>query len=97
MAKITQRPTVHVGAVFEFNEAELRALDALAEYGADAFLAVFYSQLGKAYMQPHEAGLRELFASVREQIPAILQRANAARKAFVEHNAASQAAEERKS
>ncbi|VVE59542.1 hypothetical protein PIN31009_05580 [Pandoraea iniqua] len=87
MAKITQRPTVHVGAVFEFSEAEMRALDALTGYGVDAFLEVFYRQLGKTYMQPHEAGLRELFESVREQIPAILQRANEARKAFTANQA----------
>ena len=82
MATIVQRPQVGVKAVMEFNEQELRALDALVGYGADGFLEVFYAKLGKAYMQPREKGLRELFESVRQTVPGILHRVDAARKAF---------------
>lgn len=83
MAEIVQRPKVDVSATFSLNEAEMRAMDALVGYGVDGFLEVFYRQLGKAYMQPHEAGLRSLFKSIRETVPGILQRTDAARKAFV--------------
>ena len=82
MARIKQAPTVSVEATFVLSEPELRALDALVGYGADAFLGVFYKNLGKAYMQPHEAGLRTLFESIRESVPQILRRADEARKAF---------------
>ncbi|CDN60000.1 hypothetical protein I35_1477 [Burkholderia cenocepacia H111] len=66
----------------DFGESELRALDALTCYGIDSFLEVFYAKLGKAYLQPHEAGLRELFSSINTQVPTILRRADAAREAF---------------
>lgn len=60
----------------------MRAMDALVGYGVDGFLEVFYTKLGKAYMKPHEAGLRSLFESIRGTVPGILQRTDAARKAF---------------
>lgn len=46
------------------SEVEARALEALAGYGADAFLEVFYKHMGKHYLQPHESGLRSLFDSI---------------------------------
>lgn len=82
MAKISPRATLDVRAQMDFSERELRALEALAGYGADSFLDVFYEKLGKAYMQPHEAGLRELFESIRSHVPLILDRADAARATF---------------
>lgn len=87
MAEIVQKPRVEVSATMQFNEAELRALDALVGYGADAFLKVFYEKLGKAYMQPHEAGLRTLFESVRQTVPGILRRTDDARRIAFEEAA----------
>lgn len=46
------------------NEEEIRAIDALTGYGIESFLKVFYERLGRAYLQPHEAGLRSFFESV---------------------------------
>lgn len=82
MAEIVQRPKVEVTATMLFNEAELRALDALVGYGVDPFLEVFYAKLGKHYMQPHEAGLRTLFESVRQTVPGILRRTDDAHRVF---------------
>lgn len=82
MAKITQQPTVTVEATFTVNEAELRALDALAGYGDDAFIKMFYESLGKSYMQPHEAGLREFLKSIRDIAGPIIRRTVNARKEF---------------
>lgn len=56
---------------FELTENEVRALDALACYGADAFLKVFYKHLGVSYMRPFEKDLRALFEKVKELRPAI--------------------------
>lgn len=67
----------------QFNEAELRALDALVGYGVEGFLKVFYAQIGQHYMKPHEAGLRLLFKSVREIVPGILHRTDDARSVFI--------------
>lgn len=82
MAKISQQPRVNLELTFTVNESEARALDALVGYGVDGFLETFYGQMGKAYLQPHEQGLRTLFESIRENVPNILRRADAARKAF---------------
>lgn len=83
MAKIVDHGKVEVTATMTFNEKELQALDALVGYGDDSFLEVFYKHLGKSYMQPHESGLRELFASIRATVPTILSKARKAREAFI--------------
>lgn len=82
MAKITQQPTVTVEATFTVNEAELRALDGLAGYGDDAFIKMFYKDLGQTYLKPHEAGLREFLKSIRSIVGPIIQRTDNARKEF---------------
>jgi hypothetical protein len=82
MAQITQRPTVKLELVFTINEAEARALDALVGYGDDAFINEFKASLGAAYIENHEQGLRLFFKSVRQFMPAALQRADKARNAF---------------
>lgn len=51
------------------SEKEAGALDALTKYGTDAFLEVFYKNLGKSYLQPHEEGLRLLFETIKKEIP----------------------------
>ena len=83
MAKIVQQSKVEVSATFVLGEQEMRALDALAGYGTDAFLKVFYKEMGEHYVKPHEQGLRTLFESIRDNIPYILRRADKARAAFV--------------
>lgn len=92
---------------FTLTKEEAKALDAIAGYGSDAFLKVFYEhmgknylgaledeilktiqssknnkpkdintflelfyvKMGKAYLQPHEKGLRNLFARIRADLP----------------------------
>lgn len=82
MSRLTQLPVVEVGATIRLTEPELRALEALVGYGDEAFLKVFYEKLGRAYMQPHEAGLKSLFAVIRADLNPILARAKAAKQAF---------------
>ena len=83
MAQLEQRPTIEIQINFRLSESEARALEALAGYGDKVFLEVFYKHLGKTYLEPHEAGLRSLLTSVRQQLPPILHRANDARIVFV--------------
>lgn len=52
--------------VFVLNEKEAKALDALAGYGTDPFLEVFYKSMGRHYLSPHEAGLRSLFEKIKD-------------------------------
>lgn len=82
MAIITQKPEVKLEVIFKVDESEARALDALVGYGDDAFIKQFYEFLGKGYLEPHEAGLRKFFKSIREMLPCILNRATDARKTF---------------
>ncbi len=82
MAKVIQQSDVQLSVLLKLSEPEARALDALVGYGFDSFIKVFYEHLGKHYMEPHEAGLRSLFESVRKEIPPVLGRADKARLAF---------------
>lgn len=84
MEKITLRRSISANMLIELTEEEAGALDALAGYGVDSFLAVFYNHMGRAYMQPYEAGLRSLFGYIRgaSGISSTLDRANNARRVF---------------
>lgn len=66
----------------QLSEAEARVLEAMAGYGADAFLKVFYQKLGRYYMEPHEKGIRTLFDSVKSQIVPSLNKIDKAREAI---------------
>lgn len=65
MAKLSTKVATGFTATFTVNEIELRALDALSGYGADSFIKAFYDFLGKAYMEDHEAGLRQFLSEIR--------------------------------
>lgn len=86
MAKITQKAKLDLLLAFEINESEARALDALAGYGDDAFIEVFYAKLGSAYMEKHEQGLRQFLQSIRKFVPMALGRIDRARKALWEQD-----------
>lgn len=82
MAQLIERPIITLVVDFRITEIEARALDALAGYGDDAFIKVFYEHLGKSYMRDHEAGLRQFLKTVREFMPSVLYRTDEARKVF---------------
>lgn len=82
MAKIQGRPSVVLTATLVLTKHELGALEALAGYGTDEFLKIFYEHMGKHYLRPHEAGLRSLFESVREHVPRLIRRAEDAEAVF---------------
>jgi hypothetical protein len=74
--------SVNITASIELTEGQLRALDALAGYGPDNFFKAFYVKLGKAYMQPFERDMRELFSLIRAQVPPALAGIKEARNAL---------------
>lgn len=80
MAKATVKPKVTVNVQFEINEDEARALGALAGYGDDPFIKVFYEKMGKSYLEPHEAGLRSFLQSIRDIINPAITEVNEARR-----------------
>jgi hypothetical protein len=66
MAKLRKLgAVVDVAVELVLNEDELCALDALFGYDLDAFLKTFYAMMGRHYLEPHEAGLRSLAATLR--------------------------------
>ena len=65
MAKVIGYGKVAGEVTLVLNEEEAAALDALVGYGFKPFKEVFYEKMGKAYLQPHEQGLKSLFESVR--------------------------------
>lgn len=82
MANLECKTKLDLSVSFTVNEVELRALDALAGYGDDAFIKMFYDNLGQSYMKPYEQGMREFLKSIRTITPAILNQADKARKSF---------------
>ena len=55
-------------------------MQALAGYDLEAFLEVFYTKMGTAYLKPHEAGLRSVFRLFQVEIPACLHKVKEARR-----------------
>lgn len=76
---VTINTEVKITATLTLTEGQLRALDAMAGYGADAFLRAFYVKLGKHYMKPFERDLRDLFKAIAAQVPPALQGVKEAR------------------
>jgi hypothetical protein len=79
MAKLMSTPRIELNVQLELTAHEAEALHALTLYGTDEFLTVFYENLGRSYLSPHECGLRILFKNVREIMPNIIKRYNDAR------------------
>ena len=66
MAKISRvQVGVELSVTLTLNESEARALDGIFGYSVDQFLKVFYEKMGKAYVEPHEAGVRSLHETIR--------------------------------
>lgn len=86
MAELEIAVKLEMSAQFTVNEIELRALDALAGYGEDAFIKHFYDHLGKAYMRDHEAGLRTFLGTIRKVTGPALHSMEAAKKALNNNN-----------
>ena len=72
MLQLVKKHNTKITLKFEcslsLNESQSRAMKALACYGIDSFLEVFYDKMGKSYLEPHEEGLRSLFEEINEQL-----------------------------
>jgi hypothetical protein len=74
---------VDLTTTMKIDEEQLRALHALTLYGTDSFLKMFYDNLGKAYLSPHEKGLRSLFEDIKTVAPPALEAIKKARQAAI--------------
>ncbi len=84
MAKTIVKPKLDIVVTFQIDEEECRALDALAGYGADAVVTAFHEKIGKAYMGPHEQGLRRFLDSILEVVRPAIHQVNEARNLIAE-------------
>lgn len=82
MAEFKSGGMVNFTLWINLNESESRALEAITLYGSDKFLEFFYEKLGRSYLEPHEKGIRSLFATITDQLPPHLKKADKARAAF---------------
>jgi hypothetical protein len=88
MTKLDTRVSIDIQVHLVLNEQEAGALDALAGYGIDSFLEVFYEKMGRHYLQPYEDGLRSLFKAIGGQIPSVLREVQECRQFIAEAKAA---------
>lgn len=82
MATLVEKPKIELIVNMTLSESEARALLALTAYGDKEFLSMFYNYLGRTVLQPYESGLINLFTSVKEFLPPILNNTDSARKLF---------------
>ena len=70
MKTISTKSTVNIEFAINLSLTlgEARALSAIVGYGHQEFLNQFY-KLGKAYLQPHEKDLIELFKKLKDTLP----------------------------
>jgi hypothetical protein len=65
MANAKGHVKIDLKVVLELDEEEARALSGIFGYGVDPFLKAFYKEMGKAYVQPYEKGVRRLHERIR--------------------------------
>ncbi len=82
--KAELKPTISARISISLTEEEARALVELTSYGTDMFLEVFYSHLGKSYLEPHESGLRALFNGAKNIVKLQLDKIDKAREVLRE-------------
>lgn len=73
---LTSKVQAEVKINFSLTVKQASALQALSVYGADSFLETFYKHMGKAYLQPFEKELREVFAFLKDPLANEIERAN---------------------
>jgi hypothetical protein len=58
------KPVINFTVEMKLTENEARALGAIALYGVEPFLKVFYTNMGSCYLKPTEKDFRELFGKI---------------------------------
>jgi len=84
MEKIKSQSQFELKINIELTEDEARALKEFTVFGTDAFLKVFYENLGKTTLSRHEKGVISLFETIRKEIPKHLNKADKVRKILID-------------
>ena len=80
----TAKANVAFAINFELTIKEAKALEAIAGYGVDAFLEVFYPKMGKHYLKANEDDFRALLVKIQSSLPNEIAKIDAAEKAISE-------------
>lgn len=84
--KITVKPQLSFHCQLSLSEIQSRALEALSGYSDDAFINMFYTTLGKHYLEPYEDGLRDFLKACRDQLRPQLQTIDEAKAVLRKNN-----------
>ncbi len=79
IAQHVAQARIELKTTLELDEMEVRALDGLFGYNVENFLAEFKRCMGSAYVQPFEAGVRSLHATIRRELAGPIDAVNKAR------------------
>jgi hypothetical protein len=69
----------------KLTEQEARALTVLPSYGTKQFIKMFYENMGRHYLQPHEQGIISLFSKIEKELPQHLRKFDEVRKILNEN------------
>ena len=75
-AELKSTLDLKINITLDLTLAEARALNEITGYGVKEFLAGYYKQLGKSYLQPHEKGVISLFETIKQNLPGKLYEAD---------------------
>lgn len=84
MAEFKPKLTLKWELTVTLSEDEAQALDAIVGYGAREFLEVFYKHMGRAYLEPFEAGFHSLAKAIGQQLGPQLYELKTQRKAIAD-------------
>ena len=74
--KVTSKLDLDIKITLELTLNEAKALNAIIGCGSEPFIEFYYKDLGKSYLQPHEAGVHSLFVTIKETLPIELNKAD---------------------
>lgn len=80
--RLRSHAEVNSSVLIELTGVEIRALHVLTEYGTQPFLDAFYKMMGRSFLEPHAKGIESLFDTIQRDLGPIIQREEAAKKAF---------------
>ena len=81
--KLSYKTNASFTVQLELTDRQAKALDALVGYGFKQFLEIFYTNLGKHYLQPYEKDLEQLFDAIRAQVLPEIELIDRCKKAFI--------------
>ena len=84
MAEAKNKLTMEFSTTLTLNEKEIHALEAIVGYGEKAFLELFKTTCGQAYIRGAEDGVKSLFYAISTQVAPMHAEIQKAKKLLLE-------------